>query len=259
MFKVYPIIGMGKPPMRGHLAEWSIKNWVNAYKGYYTATVQSALRFNTDRKDYVSTITQLVENAGKKPPLELLDLSKKMVKIASSASEVYLQRLDRLADSIMFMAKLVIRTRARLDTYKRKAKTGKEMPRAIRFCASLYSMGLGPSLIGASIIDELAKGNAQDFEDLLKYLPMLPLDFAFDLAYTDLDVFKKYVDEKTYEMVKRDIDVVKEYFSHVEPPKRPEDIYFKKLKELRESVEEADLSRAKAIIVELAEMRGFLG
>ncbi len=259
MFKAYPIIGMGKPPMRGHLAEWSVKDWVEAYKGYFTATVQSALRFNTNRKDYVNTIRTIVENVGKEPPLELLELSKKMVKIASSASEVYVQRLDRLADQIMFMSKLVIRTRARLDTYKRKAKTGKEMPRAIRFCASLYSMGLGPTLIGASVIDELAKGTSQDFEDLIKYLPMLPLDYAFDLAYTDLDVFRKYVDDKTFEMIKKDVEAVKEYFGHVEPPKRPDDIYFKKLRELRNNIEEADLSRAKAIIVELAEMRGFLG
>ncbi len=259
MFKAYPIIGMGKPPLRGHMAEWIIEDWVNAWKGYYTATVQSALRFNTERKDYVHTITTVVKNSGQEPPLELLEYAKEMVNVAWRASEVYVQRLDALAEAIMFMAKLVTRTRARLDSYKRKAKTGKEMPRAIRFCASLYSMGLGPTIMGASVLDELAKGSAESFEHLMKFLPMLKKDLAFDYAFTDREVFRKYVDDKTYEMIEKDLKTVEEYFGNVEPPKRPDERYLLKLRELRESISEAEISKAKAIIMELAEMRGFLG
>ncbi|ABU81524.1 phosphoenolpyruvate carboxylase [Ignicoccus hospitalis] len=259
MFKVYPIIGMGKPPLRGHMAEWVIEDWVEAWRGYYTATVQSALRFNTDRKDYVHTITVVTKNSGKQPPLELLGYAKEMVNVAWRASEVYLSRLERLADMISFMAKFVTRTRARLDSYKRRAKTGKEMPRAIRFCASLYSMGLGPTLIGAGVIEELASGTAEKLEHLLKFVPLLPKDFAFDYAFTDLEVFKRYVDEKTFEIIKKDVDVVKEYFANVEPPKSPPEGYFEKLRELRGALDEAEVSRAKAIVMELAEMRGFLG
>ena len=259
MFKVYPIVGMGKPPLRGHMAEWIINDWVEAWKGYYTATVQSALRFNTDRKDYVSTITTVVKHSGQQPPLELLSYAKEMINVAWRASEVYTQRLDALADTIMFMAKLVTRTRARLESYKRKAKTGKEMPRAIRFCASLYSIGLGPSVMGASVLDELAKGTAETFEHLLEFLPMLKKDLAFDYAFTDKEVFRKYVDDKTYEMIEKDLKTVEEYFGNVEPPKRPEERYLLKLRELRDSISEAEISKAKAIIMELAEMRGFLG
>ena len=164
-----------------------------------------------------------------------------------------------MSDTIMFMAKLVLGTRARLDTYKRKAKTGKEMPRAIKFCASLYSLGLGPTLIGASIIEELAKGDSSQFEILKKSLPLLPKDFAFDLAYTDLETFRKYIDDRTYEMIKKDIDTVKEYFGDVSPPKEPEEKYFNKLRELREKITSSNITEAKALIVELAEMRGFLG
>ncbi|NPA85650.1 MAG: phosphoenolpyruvate carboxylase [Crenarchaeota archaeon] len=259
MFKAYPIIGMGKPPLRGHMAEWIIEDWADAWKGYYTATVQSALRFNTDRKDYVHAITTVVKSSGQEPPLHLLSYAKEMVNVAWRASEVYTERLDALADTIMFMAKLVTRTRARLESYKRKAKTGKEMPRAIRFCASLYSMGLGPTIMGASVLDELAKGTAETFEHLLEFLPMLKKDLAFDYAFTDREVFRKYVDDKTYEMIERDLKTVEEYFGDVEPPKRPDERYLLKLRELRDSITEAEISKAKAIIMELAEMRGFLG
>ncbi|UXD21516.1 phosphoenolpyruvate carboxylase [Ignicoccus pacificus DSM 13166] len=259
MFKSYPIVGMGKPPMRGHMAEWVRNEWVEAWKGYFTATVQSALRFNTDRKDYVATVMTIANNAGKVPDLSLLDEEQRLISMAWKASEVYVQRLDRLVDAIQFMSKLVLGTRARLDTYKRKAKTGKEMPRAIKFCASMYSMGLGPSLVGASVIEDFAKGDAYNLEVLMKFLTLLKKDWGFDLAYSNLDVFKKYVDEKTFEMIKKDIDTIKEYFGDLPSPKTPDEKYMNKLKELREKIEAAEISRAKALVVELAEMRGFLG
>ncbi len=259
MFKSYPIVGMGKPPMRGHMAEWVRNEWVKMWRGYFTATVQSALRFNTDRKDYVATVMTVAENAGKAPDVSLLEYERSLINIAWKASEVYTERLDRLVDSIQFMAKLVLGTRARLDTYKRKAKTGKEMPRAIKFCASNYSMGLGPSIIGASVIDELAKGDASKLEELKKFLDLLPYDWGFDLAFTDLSVFRHYVDDKTFEMIKKDIETIKEYFGDLRPPKEPPEKYFDKLKELRELISSSQISRAKAVIVELAEMRGFLG
>jgi len=259
MFRSYPIVGMGKPPMRGHMAEWARNEWVEAWRGYYTATIQSALRFNTSRKDYVATVLEIFKNAGKEPDLSHLNYEKKLLNMAWSASSKYLERLDRLSDMIMFMAKLVLGTRARLDTYKRKAKSGKELPRAIRFCASLYSMGLGPTIIGASILEEFAKGDASQLEILNNFLPMLPKDFAFDMAFTDIDTFKKYVDDKTFEMIKKDMNTITEYYGDIKAPKEPDEKYITKLRGLRERISASDITKAKALIVELAEMRGFLG
>jgi phosphoenolpyruvate carboxylase len=88
---------------------------------------------------------------------------------------------------------------------------------------------------------------------------MLKKDLAFDYAFTDREVFRKYVDDKTYEMIEKDLKTVEEYFGNVEPPKRPDERYLLKLRELRDSITEAEISKAKAIIMELAEMRGFLG
>lgn len=259
MFRSYPIVGMGKPPMRGHMAEWVRSEWVDAWKGYYTATIQSALRFNTERKDYVATVLKIAEGRGQKPDLSQLDLQDSLIRIAWKASEVYTREIDRLAEHILFMSKLVIGTRARLETYRRKAKTGKELPRAIKFCAALYSMGLGPTLIGAKVIEDLAKGNGENLDILLRFLPLLKKDWGYDLHLTDLDVFKKYVDDKTYEYIRRDIETVKEYFGELPTPKELPEEYFKLLHEVKTSIENSDISKAKANIVKLAEIRGFLG
>ena len=259
MFRSFPIVGMGKPPMRGHMAEWVKEDWVEAWKGYYTATVQSALRFNTNRIEYVSTILKVMEGRGRKPDLSQLNDQETLVRIAWRASEKYTENIDKLAEHISFMAKLVIGTRARLETYKRKAKTGKELPRAIRFCAALYSMGLGPTIIGASVIDELAKGRGELLSLLLKFLPLLKKDWGYDLHLTDLETFKRYVDEKTFEKIKKDVETIREYLGDLPTPRELPEEYFELLRDVRNAIESSDISRAKANIVKLAELRGFLG
>ena len=253
MLDIYPIIGMGKPPFRGHLAEWNRDLWVETWRGYYTVTIQSALRFNTPREEYVYTIEKLKENCCIKPDLSLLENEKTYKLMASEAASAYKEDLELVEELIAFMARFVINTRARLDTYTRRSHTGRELPRAIKFCAALYSMGLGPSLLGASIIEEFARKDKLD--DLLKLLPSLKRDFEYDASFTFPEVFKRYLGDKA-EKILKGLKVVKEYLG-VDESFRPSEEYEKKLHELRDSL--ANEVNAKTLIIELGEMRGFLG
>jgi phosphoenolpyruvate carboxylase len=48
---VYPIIGVGSMPFRGHLSPSNVEGFLDEYKGVYTATIQSGLKYDFPVED----------------------------------------------------------------------------------------------------------------------------------------------------------------------------------------------------------------
>ncbi len=249
--KVYPIIGMGKAPFRGHLAPHNIENWVKEYKGYSTVTIQSALRYNTSRPDYVKTYVTLREHSNQEASINILKSYPEVMALIKKAETAYLKRLSKIAEIVWNISQQIPQTRDRVTVKEYKRKQGEIiLPRAIKFVASMYTMGYPPSLLGLGLfLDKTCKGKAEELELLLKIYPSLMKDVKFEMKYYVPEAFKKWVGKEANELiydVRRTIDILGIDYDE------PHDKYRKLIVELTSRITMRSLVKA-------AEFRGFLG
>lgn len=249
--KVYPIIGMGKPPFRGHLAPYNIENWVKEYKGYSTVTVQSALRYNTLRSEYVKAYVTLREHSKKEASIEILNNYTDIMSLIKKAEKAYLERLSLVARTLWKLSQKIPQTRDRVTVREYRREQGEiVLPRAIKFVASMYTIGYPPALLGlGGLLEKISKGNGEKLELLLKTYSTIISDIKFEMKHYVPNAVRKWIGEKSEKLisdVRKTIDILSIDYEE------PEDKYSKLIIEtaLKTTVEN---------IIKAAELRGFLG
>jgi len=165
---IYPIIGGGPPPFRGHISPLNIENALEEYRGYKTITVQSSFKYDhpinvvakaveyantTLRRDETSYLEDLAEYIESDIEIILSALGKLMNR--------YQEEVVRLADLVNDVALLVPARRARrlhigLYGYSRSVGSVK-LPRAIPYVSALYSLGMPPEFIGLAALAKLSE------------------------------------------------------------------------------------------------------
>ena len=178
--EIYPMFGAGSAPFRGNLRPDNAKEFVHSYPSIQTFTIQSAFKYDHPPKEAIAGIEALNSTKRRKPVEVDEERSKEIVE---KVSEEYKEQLKILAPLINTIANLVPQRRKRklhtgLFGYSRKVKAGIKLPRAIRFCASLYSIGIPPEILGLNAlsekdtdyISEIYWGFRQDVSDSLQYL-----------------------------------------------------------------------------------------
>ncbi len=159
--QVYPMIGVGSMPFRGHLSPPNVDNFLHEYRGLNTVTVQSAFRYDFPIEQVKNAIKQLNAKLPNGTPDAIDAEREKLLRTAMyKLMAAYQTRIEALAPLINSVAEYVPRRRARklhigLFGYSRNVR-GKTMPRAIPFAATFYSLGLPPEFIGASAIADLS-------------------------------------------------------------------------------------------------------
>jgi len=160
--EMFPIVGTGSLPFRGHLTPCNINNFLQEYVGVKTVTVQSAAKYDYEMEDVKKTIGKLNTELQKKDAEGMDEKEEERVKgIVSVFAESYQRRIEKLSGFINFVAKFVPKRRARklhigLFGYSRQMGST-QLPRAIEFTAVMYSLGLPPELIGASALASLSE------------------------------------------------------------------------------------------------------
>jgi phosphoenolpyruvate carboxylase len=159
---IYPIIGAGSLPFRGHLSPDNVEKFVEEYDGVATATVQSALRYDYPIEDVRRAVNYLNRNlkGGGSKKLEKHE-QQTLQSIIHKFSESYLHSIESLAPIIQKIAEYVPARRARklhigLFGYARKVGSI-SLPRAIPFAAALYTLGAPPELLGLEAASELSE------------------------------------------------------------------------------------------------------
>ncbi|MGD8545834.1 MAG: phosphoenolpyruvate carboxylase [Candidatus Bathyarchaeota archaeon] len=160
--KLYPIIGTGSSPFRGHLTPENIGNFLQEYIGVRTVTVQSALKYDYDISSVQQTIAILNKELKKSDPKVMTmneeDLIKEIITIFKNN---YQQKIEKLASIINSIARFVPRRRARklhIGLFGYSRQIGKtQLPRAISFTAAMYSLGMPPELVSAGVLAELSE------------------------------------------------------------------------------------------------------
>ncbi len=151
--KIYPILGVGSRPFRGHLSPENIDNFLEEYQGISTVTLQSAFRYDypiDQVKASIRKINQKLPNGD----CAIIDQQEQkiLIGILQKCRSEYEKVIEMLAPFINSISMYVPQRRARklhigLFGYSR-CVSGIHLPRAISFASSLYTIGLPPEFIG---------------------------------------------------------------------------------------------------------------
>jgi phosphoenolpyruvate carboxylase len=170
--KIYPILGAGSAPFRGHLAPDNIDSVLREYPDVQTFTVQSAFKYDHPGPTVVAAINKL--KASTTSTRVEID-ERRCLEIVDKVSEEYRRTVEHLAPLINYVASFVPRRRMRklhvgLFGYARNIGAT-SLPRVISFCAACYSIGLPPEILGLKCMTN---------EDL-RCMEDMHVNFLFDI------------------------------------------------------------------------------
>ncbi|ASJ04869.1 phosphoenolpyruvate carboxylase [Thermococcus barossii] len=151
---IYPIIGVGGAPFRGHLTPENVEAVLREYPSVQTFTVQSSFKYDRPPKEVIRAVERIRESRRR----EAQPVPGEVFEILDKYELRYSTELRALAPLIREVAKFVPSRRRRklhigLFGYSREVN-GSALPRAIKFTASLYSLGIPPELLGLSALSE---------------------------------------------------------------------------------------------------------
>ena len=166
---LYPIIGVGSVPFRGHLSPSNLQGFLNEYRGVYTVTIQSALKYDNpieDVRKFVGVLNKKLPY-GEQAVIEAYE-EHILLEVLRKFKLKYQSVVEDLAPLINSLVPYIPERRARklhigLFGYSRRMEKT-VLPRAIPFTASLYSLGIPPEFIGFEALNSLS----EDEWDVLK-------------------------------------------------------------------------------------------
>ncbi|MEM0279275.1 MAG: phosphoenolpyruvate carboxylase [Metallosphaera sp.] len=172
--QIFPIIGVGSLPFRGHLSPENYQRVIEEYEGVYTYTVQSAFKYDYSEEQAKGAISHINKEEPREPKV-LTDEEEKTIRdIADKYTSSYQPVIEGMADLINSIALYLPRRRARklhISLFGYARSTGKViLPRAITFVGSLYSLGLPPEVIGVSVLSGLTEREWKVLEENYKFM-----------------------------------------------------------------------------------------
>lgn len=213
---MYPIIGPGCLPFRGGVNPDTIKDTIDEYSGIRTICIQSAFRYDYPL-DQVKKAIKLIEK--KLPTLSYTPLTKPEVKdvqwVIKTFEKYYQKTVEGIASLVNKVAGFMPGRRERMQHigllgYSRGV--GKvSLPRAIKFTASLYSVGVPPEFIGTGrgLRDAMKEGKLNTIE---KHYTNLRADLIHAGKYLNkenlVELAKKY---PAFKSIEEDVQEIENY------------------------------------------------
>lgn len=244
---IYPIVGLGSAPFRGNFKPTNVKSRLKGYPSVQTFTVQSAFKFDYP-EEMVKKAIQAIKKAPRRAPHPLEDEAP-IVELIEKISNTYSGQVEKLNRLINDMARFVpARRKRKLHTglfgYTR-AVAGKRLPRAISFCASLYSLGLPPELLG------LANLKSSDIKLMLEFYPNFISDMEESLVYFDPQCLS-ILPPRVADQIRQTLRVLK-----IDP--KPDQIHQSLVRAMRSLLIKKDFQNLPELITQAARERRFLG
>jgi phosphoenolpyruvate carboxylase len=213
---VYPIIGPGSLPFRGHLNPRNIDNFIKEYPGVRTVTVQSAFRYDYPLDEVKEAVTTLNKVLPLMDPIQLRPKEITQIKQVNDIfCKLYRETVEQIAPEINAISECVPARRERIlhvGLFGYSRGVGKvKLPRAIKFTAALYSLGIPPELIATGRGLKEAKKNK-----LLPVIEKLYVNLRHDLIQAGKYLNKEniaYLCEKDpkWRPIMEDVEAVEEY------------------------------------------------
>ena len=212
---IYPILGVGSLPFRGHLTPKNGENVVKEYPGIRTITIQSALRYDYSHSEVTKLISFLKHTLPQHRPLRFSSSEEEMLEhILRKAASHYRELVSRLSGIVNRVAEFIPEQRDRLPPsgalhYHRALTEGKlTLPRVIKLTAAFYTIGLPPEFIGTG--RTLKALSPEEKKALLETYPSLRSDLERAAHFLDLEGAKRFIGEENAKLVERDIQYAEE-------------------------------------------------
>ncbi|MBM4462272.1 MAG: phosphoenolpyruvate carboxylase [Chloroflexi bacterium] len=151
---IYPILGVGSPPFRGNFKPTNVESTLRGYASCQTFTIQSAFKYDWPLQ-IVADAIELINSAPRGDPLPVDE--EKASFLIEKTVVAYQEQIPEIASLVNRLTPFVPQRRLRklhigLFGYSRNVG-GVHLPRAIPFCASLYSLGLPPEILGLHCLE----------------------------------------------------------------------------------------------------------
>ncbi|MFP3217684.1 MAG: phosphoenolpyruvate carboxylase [Acidianus sp.] len=209
--EIFPIIGVGSLPFRGHLSPKNYENALKEYKGVYTFTIQSAFKYDYDEKEVKEAVQKINENKVEEPIVFNEREEGLLKKIVENYVSSYQPIIEALAPAINFIALNLPRRRARklhisLFGYARSTRKV-TLPRAISFVGAMYTLGIPPEIIGLSSLSKLSE---EEWDFLKENYIMFNHDLNESGKYVNLEALEYLkeiwnIDDEVINKIKEDI------------------------------------------------------
>jgi len=188
--EILPILGCGSAPFRGNFRPQDYQHILRGYPSVHTFTIQSAFKYDNE-EEQVRKAVEGIESSGTGSPVPVD--AEKIMPVVEKVGRVYAREISLIADMINRMAAHVPNRRMRklhvgLFGYARSSE-GIRLPRAIKFCAALYSYGLPPELLGLSALD------GKDIDVVEEAYPNFRKDISSSLQYLNRENLKYFPKE----------------------------------------------------------------
>ena len=179
---MYPVIGVGSVPFRGGLAPRTVDRVLATYPSVQTFTIQSAFKYDHAPEAVREGLAALIAHE-RQAPIEIDE--GRAVGLLDRLIARYQAEVQLLAPLVNAVSRAVPRRRLRkmhvgLFGYNR-ASAGVSLPRAIPFCASLYSLGVPPELLGLAALTDA------DWSWLRAMVPSVESELIEAVRYFDRD------------------------------------------------------------------------
>ena len=180
---LYPIVGVGAVPFRGHLSPTNVARVLNEYPSTQTFTIQSAFKYDYDKETVRAGIDEIMLHQRREPtPVE----EERAHGIIDRYITEYQARVRQLTSTILSLASQVPKRRERklhvgLFGYGRSlgGPNDVSLPRAIGFTAALYSIGVPPELLGMTALKQ------EDLSFLREVYPSMDADLQAAFRYAN--------------------------------------------------------------------------
>jgi phosphoenolpyruvate carboxylase len=226
------------------LTPFNVEECLREYPSVQTFTIQSAFKYDYDE----GLVRKAIEKINNHPRTTPTVIDEEMaLDITERLTNAYREQIKELAPLINEIARFIPQRRMRklhigLFGYSRNVN-GVTLPRVISFCASLYSIGLPPELLGLHLLTE------KDLSFLKIAYPGFFEDISLAASYYNEDV-TKLISPKIAKDIKKVLDMIK-YMENLLHSEHTSHIIRAILSKKEETITEN--------IVASGKVRGFLG
>ncbi len=153
--ELLPILGVGSAPFRGNFLPVRVKETLAEYPSVQTFTIQSAFKYDHEEEEVRRAIQYI--NDTRRGQAEEVD-EVRCLKVIEKVAARYAECVTSLAPIVNAIARYTPPRRARklhvgLFGYSRRLDGhNTSLPRAIKFCAAMYSLGIPPEILGLSVL-----------------------------------------------------------------------------------------------------------